>query len=298
MTIPPYLQPGDTIGIVAPARKITPEELTFTVDYFTQQGFRVLFGKHLFNEEHQFSGSDAQRAHDLQVMLNNREVAAILCARGGYGTMRIIDSLDFLSFNLLPKWICGFSDITVLHSHIHTNCDIATLHSTMPISINGNESENLDSLLAALTGNKLHHELTTHLLNREGNCDGELIGGNLSILYALANSVSDLDTTKKILFIEDVDEYLYHIDRMLLQLKRSGKLKNLAGLVVGSFTKMHDNPTPFGKTVEEIICEHCEEFDFPLCFNFPAGHGSENVAIKLGVAHNLHVGESCILTEL
>jgi muramoyltetrapeptide carboxypeptidase len=289
MIYPPYLNVGDTIGIVAPARKINRNELEFAIRWWEAKGFRIVLGKHLFAEHHQYAGTDEERYEDFQKMLNNSDIKAIFCARGGYGTLRIVDRLDFLSFNLEPKWICGFSDITVLHAHLHKNYEVATIHSTMPVSMNGNNLENLETLYQTLIGERHNYEWNPHILNRTGECSGQLTGGNLSLLYALSGSVSDIDTAHKILFIEDVDEYLYHIDRMMLQLKRSGKLAHLAGLLVGSFTKMRDNEIAFGKVVEQIIYEHCEEYDYPIAFNFPAGHNELNVALKFGALYNLNV---------
>jgi muramoyltetrapeptide carboxypeptidase len=289
MIFPPFLKQGDTIGIVAPARKIKSGDIDFAVHWWKEKGFYIAFGKHLFAEENQFAGSDEKRTEDLQNMLDDPNIKAIFCVRGGYGALRIIDNLNFLNFNLQPKWICGFSDITVLHSHIHKICNTATIHSTMPVSMNKNHVENLETLFKTLMGEKQGYTCNPHPLNRLGNCSGPLIGGNLSLLYALSGSVSDMDTAGKILFIEDVDEYLYHIDRMMLQLKRAGKLQNLAGLLVGSFTKMRDNEIAFGKTFEQIICEHCETYDFPIAFNFPAGHDERNVAMMFGANYSLTV---------
>jgi muramoyltetrapeptide carboxypeptidase len=289
MICPSYLKAGDAIGIVAPARKISRNELEFAIRWWEEKGFRIVLGKHLFDEYHQYAGTDNERLEDLQNMLNTSDLKAIFCARGGYGTLRIVDKLDFLSFHLEPKWICGFSDITVLHAHINKNCKTATIHSTMPISMNGNNLENLETLYQALTGKSLHYKWNPHLLNRTGACSGQLVGGNLSLLYALSGSMSDMDTTHKILFIEDVDEYLYHIDRMMLQLKRAGKLAHLAGLLVGGFTKMRDNEVAFGKAFEQIIYEHCAEYNYPIAFNSPAGHDDLNVAMKFGVFYNLTV---------
>jgi muramoyltetrapeptide carboxypeptidase len=289
MIQPSFLDAGDTIGIVAPARKVTREEIDFAIHWWERKGFRLILGKHLFSENHQYAGTDAERAEDLQNMLRNSDIKAVFGARGGYGTMRIIDSLDFLSFNIEPKWICGFSDITALHSHINKNCNIATIHSTMPFSMNEKSSLNLETLFQMLTGEHIIYRCKPHPLNKLGECAGELTGGNLSLLYALSGSVSDIDTKGKILFIEDTDEYLYHIDRMILHLKRAGKLKNLAGLIVGSFTKMRDNDAAFGKSFEQIIREHCEAYNFPIAFNMPAGHGEINVAMKFGVPYSLLV---------
>jgi len=282
MIYPPYLNPGDTIGIIAPARKINPDEIEFAVRWWEEKGFRIKSGKHLFASCNQYAGTDAERLADFQNMLDDSEIKAIFCARGGYGTLRIIDNLDLLSFNLDPKWICGFSDITVLHSHINNICGVATIHATMPVSMNRNNSANLETLFQILIGENPQYEWNYHELNKTGECSGQLVGGNLSLLYALSGSVSDIDTKGKILFIEDVDEYLYHIDRMVLQLKRSGKLAKLAGLLVGGFSKMKDNEVAFGSTAEQIIREHCEEYNFPIAFNFPAGHDEQNVAMKFG----------------
>jgi len=290
MIYPPYLRAGDTIGIVAPARKISRKELEYAVNWWEIKGFRVLLGKHLFSEHHQYAGTDAERIADFQNMLDDNNIQAIFCARGGYGTLRIIDKLDFLGFNLYPKWICGFSDITVLHSHINKICETVTIHSTMPFSLNTKTEINFEILFQTLIGEHPHYECKPHELNRTGQCTAQLVGGNLSLLYALSGSVSDINTHHKILFIEEVDEYLYHIDRMMLQLKRSGKLAHLAGLLVGSFTKMRDNEIAFGSSFEQIIREHCEEYDFPIAFNFPAGHDEINVAIKLGANYCLTVG--------
>jgi len=300
MIYPPYLKAGDTIGIIAPARKINPNELEFAIKWWEEKGFYVLMGKHLFDTHHQYAGTDKARLEDLQNMLDNSDIKAIFCARGGYGTLRIIDKLEFLSFNLEPKWICGFSDITVLHLHLNRVCEVASIHSTMPVSMNGNNLENLETLYKTLIGEEHFYRWHPHLLNRIGECSGQLTGGNLSLLYALSGSVSEIDTTNKILFIEDVDEYLYHIDRMMLQLKRAGKLANLAGLLVGSFTKMRDNDVAFGKTYEQIILEHCEEYNFPVAFGFPAGHDEQNIAMTFGANYRLTVEnvQTTLATEL
>ncbi|MDR2972680.1 MAG: LD-carboxypeptidase [Bacteroidales bacterium] len=297
MICPPYLKHGDTIGIVAPARKVTKNELDFAIHWWKEKGFKILLGKHLFAEHFQYAGTDDQRANDLQNMLDNSDVKAIFCARGGYGMLRIIDKLEYLSFNFEPKWICGFSDITALHSHINNIYEIATIHAAMPFSMNESCLTNLETLYKTLTGQKIHYECKPHTLNRGGECSGQLVGGNLSLLYALSGSISDRDTTHKILFIEDVDEYLYHIDRMMLHLKRAGKLANLAGLLVGNFNKMKDNEVAFGSQIEQIILEHCEMYNFPIAFNFPAGHAEQNVALKLGANYNLYVESTKITLQ-
>lgn len=284
---PPYLKKGDTIGIVACARKISREEMAPAIEILKSWGLEVVLGKNVFNVDHQFSGTDAERAEDLQIMLDDTSVKAVISARGGYGTMRIIDKIDFEKFKRSPKWVIGYSDITVLHSHIHT-FGVETLQATMPINFNKN-AEALESLRNALFGEKIIYEVEAHDLNRKGVAQGELVGGNLSLLYALTGSVSDIDTTGKILFIEDLDEYLYHIDRMMMNLKRAGKLGHLVGLVVGGMTDMKDNTIPFGKTAEEIIMDAVKEYDYPVCFHFPAGHVDKNVALYLGKKAKLEI---------
>lgn len=280
---PKFLKTGDTIGIISTARKISKEELLPATTFFEKQGFNVIFGTNLFCEDRQFSGTDEQRASDLQEMLDNSEVNAIICARGGYGTVRIIDKIDFSNFIQNPKWICGYSDVTVLHSHLH-NLGIQTLHSTMPLNFpkDGLVNESMKSLIRALIGEKLSYTIPPHKFNRIGNTSGIICGGNLSILYSLNGTPSDIQTDGKILFIEDLDEYLYHIDRMMMNLKRSGKLAHLAGLIIGGMSDMNDNNIPFGKTAEEIVYEAVAEYNYPVCFGFPAGHISENYALKLG----------------
>jgi muramoyltetrapeptide carboxypeptidase len=287
MTTPPYLKKGDKIGIVAYARKISKEQLQDAEKLFGNWGVEIVYGKNLFKEDHQFSGTDEERAEDLQAMLDDENIKAVISARGGYGTIRIIDKIDFAKFRKHPKWVIGYSDITVLHSHIH-NFGIETLHSTMPINFCLNDEAN-ETLRKALFGEALSYEIVSHPLNRSGNAEGELVGGNLSLLYALTGSISDIDTTDKILFIEDLDEYLYHVDRMMINLKRSGKLSGLAGLIIGGMTDMKDNAVPFGKTAEEIICDAVKEYDYPVCFNFPAGHVDRNLAIIMGRKVKLEV---------
>ena len=288
MTTPAYLRKGDKIGIAAPARRILREELQDALALFEREGFPVVFAEHLFGAEHQFSGSDAQRAAGLQGLLDDPSVKAVISARGGYGTLRIIDRLDFTAFRRNPKWIIGYSDITVLHSHIH-NFGIETLHATMPINFSKN-AEATGTLLKALKGEALQYDVAAHALNRPGIAEAEVVGGNLSLLYALAGSSSDISTKGRILFLEDLDEYLYHVDRMMLNLKRSGKLEQLAGLVIGGMTEMKDNAVPFGKTAEAIIADAVKEYDFPVCFNFPAGHVDRNLALVLGRKARLDVG--------
>lgn len=295
MQIPPFLKQGDKVAIVAPARKVSKEEMQSAIELLTNWGLQVVLGGNLFHEQNQFSGTDDERAADLQTMLDDTSVKAIIAARGGYGTLRIIDKLDFTIFKKHPKWIVGYSDVTVLHSHINT-LGIATLHGTMPINFTKN-AEATESLQKALFGESLIFEISAHPLNKavsQTTVECEIVGGNLSLLYALAGSVSDIDTKNKILFIEDLDEYLYHIDRMMLNLKRAGKLSRLKVLIVGGMTDMKDNTIPFGKTAEEIILDAVKEYDYPVIFGFPAGHIDNNRAVYFGKEAKLTFANSTI----
>jgi muramoyltetrapeptide carboxypeptidase len=284
MITPPYLKSGDSIGIVATARKINPQELEPAMKKFSEWGLRVVLGKNIYETCDQYAGNDEQRLHDLQQMLDDENIKAIIIARGGYGTVRIIDKIDFSKFIKNPKWIVGYSDVTVLHLHIHSNHGIETIHATMPLNfpLGGKDNNALITLKKTLFGEKIEYQIEKNELNKIGKAEGIIIGGNLSLLYALAGTPSDINTSGKILFIEDLDEYLYHIDRMMLQLKRSGKLKNLAGLVVGGMTEMKDNSIPFGKTAYEIIAEAVAEYNYPVAFDFPAGHIEDNRALIMG----------------
>jgi len=287
---PPFLKPGDSVGIVAPARKISEEELLPSVKILEGWGLKVKLGKHIYSSFHQFAGKDDIRLADFQTMLDDSEVTAIFSARGGYGALRIIDKLDFTAFIKHPKWIVGYSDVTVFHSHIHTHTGIETLHATMPINFEKDE-ESLALLKSALFGENLPYTIESNPLNRKGESTGVLVGGNLSLLYALASTPSDIATRDKILFLEDLDEYLYHIDRMMMQLKRGSKLSHLKGLIVGSFSEMKDNTVPFGKMAEEIILDAVKEYNYPVCFGFPAGHGNKNHPLFMGRKVNLSVNE-------
>ncbi len=290
MICPPYLTSGDKIAIVAPARKVSPAEMDAAIRVFRSWGLQVITGPHLFGEYNQFSGTDEQRAADLQMMLDDKEIKAIICARGGYGTVRIIDNLNFSTFEQHPKWIVGYSDITVLHSHIHTQFGIETLHAIMPINFadEGNEAA-IESLRKALFGEELNYTVEAQTANKTGSISGQLTGGNLSMLYALTGTASDIQTEDKILFIEDLDEYLYHIDRMMMNLKRSNKLSGIKGLIVGGMSKMNDNAIPFGRQAVDIISEYAAALDIPVCFNFPAGHMADNRALILGREVQLNI---------
>jgi muramoyltetrapeptide carboxypeptidase len=254
-------------------------------------GLKVVLGANLFSTDNQFSGTIQQRSDDLQSMIDNDTIKAILCARGGYGTVQIIDNIDFSKLKNNPKWIIGYSDITVLHSYLN-NLGIASLHASMPINFETNTNESLTSLKNSLFGIEKSIECKVHPFNRFGKIKAEIVGGNLSILYSLLGSDSDIDTDDKILFIEDLDEYLYHIDRMLMNLKRNGKFAKLKGLIVGGMSDMNDNDTPYGKTAEEIISEHTKGYDFPICFGFPTGHLEDNRTIRFGLTSVLEITEN------
>jgi muramoyltetrapeptide carboxypeptidase len=292
MKTPPYLQKGDSIAIVAPARSVSIEEMMPAITLFEEWGLKVVLPENLFAVYNQFAGTDDERAEDFQKMLDNENIKAIICARGGYGAVRIIDLLNFDNFIHHPKWIVGYSDITVFHSHIHALFQIETLHATMPINVYANPNyESTESMYAALFGKKLSYQISTSAFSRVGEGKGELIGGNLSILYSLTGTESDINTDGKILFIEDLDEYLYHVDRMMQNLKRSGKLDYLAGLIIGGLTEMKDNTIPYGSSAEEIILEAVAEYDYPVCFGFPTGHFDDNRALILGREVTLNVSK-------
>lgn len=284
MIIPPYLTAGDTVALAAPARKIAESEILPAEKMLRKAGFNVFYDKRLFAEDHQFAGSDEMRTRYFQELLDNGDVKAIWCVRGGYGSSRIIDRLDFTRFQKHPKWICGYSDITVFHNHLQQNLQTATIHAIMPVNITDENTQTpaVQSFLESLTGKVLTYELEIHPLSRPAPFSGILTGGNLSMLYSLIGSPSDIDTAGKVLFIEDLDEYLYHIDRMMLNLKRSGKLSCIKALLVGHLSDMHDNTVPFGKTAEEIVADCCCNMDFPLLFNVPAGHLPDNRAFRMG----------------
>lgn len=289
MIIPPYLKPGDTIGIVATARKISMEEIQFAIQWIEKCGYKTFLAPHLFAEENQFAGNDTLRCHSMQTLINDPKIRAILCARGGYGSARIIDQIDFTPLQKYPKWLCGYSDFTVFHSHLASQQISASIHTTMPISMNEKTIESCQSLTDTLSGKKMQLQGPPCTFNKPGCAQGPIIGGNLSILYSLLASPSDLNTDNAILFIEDLDEYLYHIDRMIVAYKRAGKFKNLAGLIIGGMSDMHDNTIPFGHTAQEIIAEHCSEYNFPIAFNLPIGHTHKNLSLKFGISSSLEV---------
>ncbi|WP_089380664.1 S66 peptidase family protein [Lutibacter agarilyticus] len=290
MIQPTYLQKNDTVAIVSTARKISLPEIQPAIELLKSWGLKVVVGETIGFEEHQFAGTDAQRTADFQKMLDNQKIKAIWCARGGYGTVRIIDKLDFTEFKKNPKWMIGYSDITVLHNHIH-NLGFQTLHATMPLDVEKNQKKALNSLKKSLFGKPISYEINASEENKTGKTEGILVGGNLSMLYSLLGSETSIKTDGKILFIEDLDEYLYHIDRMLMNLKRNGYFNHLKGLVVGGMTDMHDNAIPFGKNAKKIILDIVSEFNFPIVFDFPAGHLKDNRALVFGRKVELEVSE-------
>lgn len=284
MITPAFLEKGDKIGIVAPARKIQMGEIEASIKVFEGWGLEVELGKNIFAQHQQFAGTDEQRASDLQEMFDNPEIKAIVSARGGYGTIKTMTHLRFDEFIKNPKWIVGYSDITALHAHLNQNLRVKTIHGIMPFNFlkDASENESIKSLKKALFGEKLVYEIEVVDLNKLGKSEGELIGGNLSVLYSLAGTEFDINTDGKILFIEDLDEYLYHIDRMMMNLKHGGKLKNLKALMVGGMSDMNDNIVPYGKSANEIILDAVQEYDYPVCFGFPSGHLEMNLALILG----------------
>lgn len=291
--VPPFLKSGSVIGITCPASFIPTEKVSGCVAVLEGKGYKVKLGKTIGTNHHYFSGTDADRLMDLQALLDDPAVDAILMGRGGYGMSRIIDSLDFTAFAKRPKWICGFSDITILLNHVEQNFGVPSLHSPMCGSFRQDtlQEEHLKSFYAAICGEPVVYPVTTSSYNRVGTAEGILTGGNLSLLAHNVGSRSDVDTTGKILFIEDIEEYLYKMDRMLLTLKRAGKLDKLNGLIVGYMTNMLDTERPFGQNIEEIIWDKVAEYDYPVCFNFPCGHEDINYTLTMGAKHKLSVTE-------
>lgn len=293
MITPPPIKPNSKIRIVSPAGKIDEKHVKPAVEWLREQGCKVELGEHVFAQHFQFAGTDKQRLGDLQTALDDSDCDAIICSRGGYGTVRIIDQLNLTTFLENPKWVVGFSDITILHSYLN-NCNVATIHGVMPryfFDWEGKPTEDLRSMMKLVTGKGMEYSIAANKLNRNGQVKAELLGGNLSVLTSLQGTIYELDTDGKILFLEDVDEYLYHTDRMIHQLKLSGKLDKLAGLIIGDFSNMKDNKSPFGKTVHEIISDAVEEYSYPVCFGFSGGHDKKNLALKFGAEWELNVSE-------
>jgi muramoyltetrapeptide carboxypeptidase len=289
MIIPPYLKKGDTVALVATARKNIEDNLQPAISWLKNWGLEVVIGKTIGLDKNQLAGTDEERAADFQTQLDNPNIKAIWCVRGGYGTVRMIDLLDFTKFKQNPKWIVGFSDVTVLHSHLN-NLGFASIHGIMPVSSKATE-EAKESLRKALFGEPLEYTVPCDTMNRYGTAKGELVGGNLSILFSLLGSPSAINCDDKILFIEDLDEYLYHIDRMMMNLKRNGCLESLKGIIVGGMTKMHDNEIPWGMNALEIIDDVTKKYNIPIIYNFPAGHMADNHALIFGKQVSMEVND-------
>lgn len=298
--IPPYLKKGDLIGITCASSKMELHQAEYAAKVLESWGFRVYLGITVGTSFHNFSAPDELRLEELQDMLDHPEIKAILFGRGGYGMICLLDQLNLNKFKKHPKWVCGYSDVTALHSHIYQKTGIATLHSPMCSGITqvtqGNQY--VQSLHDALTGKKYKYEFAAHELNRPGKAKGHLVGGNLTLLAGLCGSKSQAKTKGAILFLEDIGEYRYSVDRMMYTLKRSGYLEDLAGMIVGSFTESKDTQTPFGQNEFEIIHNIVQEYDFPVCYNFPVGHQHENYALKHGMMHELKIGADCLLREI
>ncbi len=300
MAVPLFIKQDSKIRIVSLAGKVKEKLVLPAVEWLEKQGYKVEMGKYIFAQYFQFAGTDEQRLEDLQTALDDPDCSAIICSRGGYGTVRVIDQLDFTEFKKHPKWVVGYSDVTMLHNHLN-NMGFASVHGAMPpffFNEKGESNENLDSLMNLLCGQKVSYTISANEKNKNGNTNGQLVGGNLSIITSLFGTRYELDTENKILFIEEIDEYLYHIDRMMHQLKLAGKLDKLAGFVVGDFTNIKDNDSPFGKTVEEIILDAVKEFNFPVCFGFPAGHDKKNLALSFGKSWELNVSKKSSILKL
>ena len=285
-----FLKQSSKIAIAAPARMVTPEEMQFAINWLKEKGFVPVYDDRLFAQHYIFAGDDNFRAAVFQQYLDDEEIEAIWIARGGYGSIRIIDKLDFTKFLKHPKWIIGFSDGTVLHGKLN-RLGVPSLHAAMPFFFENKTPEAKHALFDALLGKPLRYEFPYHPLNRNGVMEGEIVGGNLSVLYGMMGSNTFPELDGKILFIEEVDEYIYHIDRMMHALMRAGKLENLKGLIVGGLTQIKDNSHPFGMTAEQVIAEAVAEYNYPLCFGFPAGHFDDNRPLFFGQKSRIEVTE-------
>jgi len=304
---PAYLKTGDIIGITAPAGYITSDEIKSAVQKMESWGYKIKIGETIDKRDFTFGGTDEERTKDLQQMLDDPKIKAIMCARGGYGVVRIIDKLNWEKFKVKPKWIIGFSDVTVIHSHLNKNFGIASIHSKMCNSFPDDWSlaepiqiETIEAIQLALSGEKMKYTVTPNPQNKLGTADGVLIGGNLKMLETLSGTRSDINTAGKILFVEDTGEYMYSIDRMFWNLKRTGKLSLLKGLIIGGFKiKVDEDSDDFGKTLQDVVLEKVKAYRYPVCFDFPVGHQRNNYALKCGVKHRLTVSsENVILKEV
>jgi len=305
--IPEYLVAGDTIGITCPAGFITLKEIQPAIQQIEGWGFKIKVGDTVGKRDFSFGGTDAERAADLQRMMDDPSLKAILCARGGYGAVRIIDRLDLSGLSNYPKWVIGFSDITVLLCHLHRNLNMASIHSKMCNSFPDDwskaepiQAQSILSIRQALMGEKMRYDIPPNEKNRAGSAEGPLVGGNLKTIETLAGTSSDIDTAGKILFVEDTGEYLYSIDRMWWHLQRTGKLSSLNGLIIGGFKAKADDPgDEFGRTLVDIVQERVKPYGYPVCFDFPVGHQKNNFALKVGVPHRLEIiGDKATLIDI
>ncbi|TCD00038.1 LD-carboxypeptidase [Pedobacter frigidisoli] len=285
---PPYLKKGDKIALVCPAKKL-PKPIDHAIEILKEWGLEVIIGESVYASHHQFAGTDALRTKDIQQFLDDPSIKAIISGRGGYGTIRIIDDLDFTKFNKSPKWFVGFSDITVLLSHLIADMDTQCIHAQMPYTFDDSTEEALESLRKSLFGEQQQYQYQSEFKNQQGKSQGILIGGNLTLLTMLQGSVSEMDFDNKILFLEDVGEQEYGIDRMLRMLKRAGKLENLNGLIIGAFNEIEEEKISFGQTADEVIWEVVKDYNYPVCFNFPTGHIENNLSMVLGAEVELKV---------
>jgi muramoyltetrapeptide carboxypeptidase len=293
----PYLQSGDLIRIIAPAKAIEAEFVEFAQEFLEKNGFRVLAGKHTLGRWNYLSGTDAERIADMQEALDDPECKAILCARGGYGSVRILEKLNWAGFLREPKWLIGFSDITFFHNHIQA-CDLPSIHATMPLNFKENTEESLNSLVDALSGNpRIYKYPAENAYFKKGTAEGKLVGGNLAVLHALMGTPKQPEFRDAILFIEDIGEYLYAIDRMLYTLELAGVFDKISGLILGGMTNISDTNPPLGFTLEEIIKEKSWYRSFPVCMNFPAGHIDDNRALVFGEMAKLEVEEEVIFRQ-
>jgi len=292
------LKKGDAVAVISTARKISPSELDFAITKIKSWGLNICFGKNLFKKQHQFAGTIKERAEDLQWALDDNNIKAVFFARGGYGSVHVVDYVDWQAFTINPKWLIGFSDITVFHSHVHQCYNTPTLHAAMPITYPQNTDGAIKNIRDLLFGEKVSYKFEGHSFNKNGKVKAAIVGGNLSILYSLLGSKSQLNTDGKILFLEDLEEYLYHIDRMMQALKRAGMLENLCGLMIGGMNGMNDNTIPFGKTAEEIIRDVVSEYAYPVAFNIPAGHINENLPLLFGKKASFTVATNQVLIRL
>ncbi|MGZ3861781.1 MAG: S66 peptidase family protein [Bacteroidia bacterium] len=288
MNIPPFLKPGDKVAVIACSRKVTKTDIAFALETLAIWGLQPVEGKYLYSEDRQWAGNDEQRAADLQWAVNDDSIKAVFFARGGNGIIRVIDKVDFSKLNTNPKWLVGYSDVTILHAHLHAVCNCASLHAVMLGAYSKNQ-EATASVRKCLFGEKIKYNFEPQKRNRNGKAEAIVIGGNISLLHTLASTKEEINTKGKILFIEDLDENLHHLDRMMIHLKRSGKLENLAALVVGGLNDMKDDAIPFGMSPEDIVLDAVKEYKYPVCFGFPAGHIDRNLALYFGMKAKLDI---------